>query len=89
MYNFKIKKTYHYYGYPQAEYHYEISGAYFTAKVKYYGNQGFDCPQISSSHKNNGYFWSMRSFMKAFFNDELRRVFLDLKENETTNISLE
>lgn len=88
-YRFKITKTLHYYGYPQSEYHFRIDSLYFNGTVKYYGNQGFDIPRLECRQMNNGYFWSMHAFMKAFYEDKLRRPMLDLKENESTTIELD
>lgn len=88
-YRFTITKTYDYYGYPEAERHYEIKGQYFTAKIKHYGNHGFDAPQVSGSSRNNGYFWSLNTFMRALYKDKLRSYFLDLKEGESVTFELE
>ena len=89
MYRFKITKTYRYYGYPQAETHYEIESEYFSAKIKHYGNQGWDVPQINCFRKCNGYFWSMRKFMKDFYNGKLEKYFDEIKLNESIVIEIE
>ena len=89
MYRFTITKTYNYYGYPQAERHYEIKGQYFTAKIKYYGNQGFDAPQISRTCTGSGYFWSLNTFMRAFYKEKLNSYFSNLKEGESRTFELE
>lgn len=88
-YKFTITKTYHYYGYPQKEEHFTIKGEFFTATVKYFGNQGFDAPIINCNRKCNGYFWSMHSFMQAFYAGKLRSIFFNLKVNEPTTITTE
>jgi hypothetical protein len=88
-YKYTIKKTYHYYGYPEAEYRYEVKGQFFTANVRYYGNHGFDIPQVNCSSRNNGYFWTLNTFMRALYQDKLRAYFLNLKEGESVTFELE
>lgn len=87
-YAFTVKKTYHYNGYPETEEHYEVKGLYFTANLKYYGNHGFDVPTVSCKSKNNGFFWSSKLFMKALYNDSLRKHLFSLKEGETITFEL-
>lgn len=88
-YEYKVTKTYYYHGAPQKEEHYHIENRYFSATVKYYGNQGFDAPEINCHFRCNGYFWSMHTFMRAFYQDKLRGEFFSLKLNETKVIKLE
>lgn len=87
-----IKNTFHYYGYPQLEDHYEIESDYFNGKVRRYGNQGFTIPEIKpiNSRLNNGYFWTANAFMKKFYgSDELKDFCRGIKEGETKSFSLE
>ena len=88
-YRYTIKKIYHYQGYPEAESHYEVSGQYFTAKIKHYGNHGFDVPQVSCSSRNNGYFWHLNTFMRALYKEKLHGYFFGLKEGESVTFELE
>lgn len=87
-----IKNTFHYYGYPQAEDHYEIKSQYFLGAVRRYGNQGFTVPEIKpiNNRLNNGYFWSASSFMKKFYeNGEIKNFCRALKEGESKDFILE
>lgn len=88
-YRYTVTKTFNYYGPPQAERHYLIESNYFTAKIKYYGNQGFDAPQITCTHKCSGYYWQVNTFMRAFYQDKLRDYFANLKEGESRIFELE
>lgn len=90
--NVYIKNTYHYYGYPQAEDHYEIESTYFRGKVYRYGNQGFTVPEIKpiDNRLNNGYFWSANAFMKRFYtSQEIKDFCREIREGETKSFSLE
>lgn len=87
-YNFKITKTYHYYGTPQIKEKYRIENEYFRANVTYYGNQGFDHPAMEYYKPYNGYFYAMHTFMKAFYSGSLRSVFFELKENGSVIVSI-
>lgn len=89
MYRYKVTKTYNYYGPPQAERHYLIEGDYFTAKIKYFGNQGFDAPQVTRIGTGSGYFWSLNTFMRAFYKEKLGDHFANLKEGESRTFQLE
>lgn len=56
-YKIEAKCTSYYYGYPQARSTIVLKGIYFTAKVEWYGNQGFDSIVVKPvSNKCNGYF---------------------------------
>lgn len=79
-YKFTITRN-SFYGH-QAERHYEIVGEYFTVKIKYFGNQGFDAPQIIRTESGSNYFHSLNSFMKEFYNDKLWEVFSSCKDGE-------
>lgn len=87
-YKFKVTKTFSCYGH-QAERHYEIIGDWFTAKIKYFGNQGFDAPQIIRTKSGNDYFHSVNSFMREFYKDNLTHWFSNYKDGETRNFELE
>ena len=89
-YAFTIKQTSHYYGYPETESSYSVKGMYFSANLKYYGNHGFDIPQVNCSRKNNGYFWSSQKFMKALYdeNSELRVLLRNMKEGDTITVEI-
>lgn len=89
MYTFKITKTYHYYGYPKAEYHYEVDGKYFRAEIKYYGNQGYEMPIVTCKKQCNGYYWSLNKFMKLLFTGELDSFLRGIKESETKVFEME
>lgn len=89
-YYITVTKTYGYSGCPENEEHFSIKGMYFSGTLKYYGNHGFDVPIISPiSSRNNGYFWSSKAFMKALYNDELRKHILFMKTNEQITIEIE
>ena len=88
-YRFTVTKTYDYYGYPETERHYDVKGEYFSAKIKYFGNHGWDAPQVSCSRRNNGYFWSLQKFMKALYDRKLDVRFYNLKENESITFEIE
>ena len=88
-YRFTVTKTYNYHGYPEAERHYEVKGDYFTAKLKYFGNHGWDAPEVNCRSRNNGYFWSLHRFMKALYGRKLDAYFYNLKENESTTFTIE
>lgn len=91
-YKFTVRNIYHYYGYPELEDHYEITGTWFKCNVRYYGNHGFDFPQITitTTRKTNGYFWSMHKLMGAMYdsNGTLRSMLRNLGENESEEIIL-
>lgn len=88
-YDFKITKTYHYYGYPQAEYHYTVENNYFKAKVIWYGNVGFDIIPETPNRVYSGYIWAKNAFMKKFYANELRDTFHSLiKEGDSTRITI-
>lgn len=89
-YKIKAKCTSYYYGYPQARSTIVLKGIYFTAKVEWYGNQGFDSIVAKPvSNKCNGYFWELNAFMKAFY-DSSEKVQCKLRElKEQQEITLE
>lgn len=88
-YNFKVTKTYHYYGAPAAEYHWMIEGEYFTVKIKYFGNQGFDFPSITvNGRKHNGYFWSLNALLSWLFGPNAMNELRTIRLNETKNIEV-
>ena len=88
-YSYTIRKTYQSYGYPENEFRYFVSGMYFDAEVTYYGNHGFDVPKVRCTTRNNGYHWSVNTFMRAFYQDKLREYFLNLKDHESVTFELE
>lgn len=88
-YNFKIIKTYHYVSAVEVEYHWTIEGDYLTAKVKYFGNQGFELPDITAKgRKNNGYFWSLNMLMKWLFSGNAIDVLRPMHETEIKEIEV-
>lgn len=89
-YKFTVTKTYHYYGYPQAEDRFKIEGVYCVGSIRYYGNCGFDAPKLEPSHSiNNGYFWSMHALIKDIFCGSAFRQAFKLKEGESMDIVIE
>ena len=90
FYEYKITKIYDYYGYPQARRTYKVETEYYNVVIEYYGNQGFDVPQIEVKHKGNGYFWSVNKFMKDYYskNSIIQNICRELKLNESKTIKL-
>ena len=89
-YNIKITKIFSHTGYPETMEDFLIEGLYFKGTVRYFGNHGFDIPQISHIRvKNNGYFWSSKAFMKFLYNDKLRECVRGMKVNESITIEVE
>ena len=87
-YTFTVTKTFSCYGY-QAERHYEVKCKYFTAKLKYLGNHGFDAPQIIRTDTSSTYYDAMNSFMKSFYKGSISDWFSNYKDNETRTFELE
>lgn len=87
-YRFTITKTYNYYGYPQARRSYKVESQYFNAEIEYYGNQGYDIPDVECLRKCNGYFWSLHAFMKAFYSGKLDKYF-NIKTDESVTFEIE
>lgn len=94
QYTYTITCTYKYYGYPQAERHFKVSTPYSECTLEWYGNNGFDIPNVTNNHhKCNGYFWSMHLLMKTLLSTskeaiDFKQVFSTLKEGETTSVTL-
>jgi len=91
VYKFNVTKTYHYYGYPQAQYNFKFEGEFLNGTVTWYGCNGFDVPKISPklSGLRNGYFWSMRVLMTDIFCGRKFRKAFALKEGETMKIEID
>ena len=89
-YKIEAKCTSYYYGYPQARSTIVLKGIYFTAKVEWYGNQGFDSLVVKIlSNKCNVYCWELNAFIKAFY-DSSEKVQCKLRElKEQQEITLE
>ena len=87
-YKFTVTKTYSSYGH-QAERHYEVKCDYFTAKIKYFGNQGFDAPQVTRTGTGSDYFHSVNTFMKEFYKENLNDWFSNFKDGEIRTFELE
>lgn len=73
-YTYTITMISDYVGYPEAQRIYEISSMFFTMRIVWYGNHGFDIPTITKSTKNNGYFWSLRPLLEALTQGTLRNI---------------
>ena len=68
---------------------YVVECDFFTAKITYYGNQGYDAPEVTRTGTGNDYFHSLNTFLRAFYQDKLEDQFANLKEGKSREFELE
>lgn len=91
-YTFKITKTFHFFGYPQARYQFTIKGGFLEGKITWYGNQGFDALEVTKKHNGrNAYFWEMHALMKEIYGNNAKKIreCFKLREGESAKIEIE
>lgn len=89
MYKFKVTKTCQRNTSTQVIRCYEVKGDFFAAKITYYGNQGYDAPEVVRTGTGNDYFLSLNTFMKAFYSGKVDEYFSNLKEGQSRDFELE
>jgi hypothetical protein len=88
-YEYTITKVYRRINGYQSETLYEIKHENFSMRIIYWGNCGFDAPQITRLSRGSTYYHALNTLLKAFYGDKIDPRAFNVREGMQHTFTLE
>lgn len=88
-FEYTITKVYRTINGYQSETLYEIKHSTFLLRIIYWGNCGYDAPQVQRLQRGKTYYDSLNTFLRAFYADRIDPRVFNVREGMSHTFTLE